>query len=285
MHYDPGIKNSQRIMEKAVSMQHSLNEDPPVQELVDVSRLGIIFDSPKDILKALRQIREHFNVVWIDNKYQSPSCLGYRDLNVGVKQKLPNAPHREHISEIQLLLRDMYNVKQNVGHKHYETIRSMLASSGVTHKDLNVICQLILRELDITDGKAAQQGLKEHQHILTYIKDHGIGEYEMALVEDLLCLLEEEFADTLETWQSEQELFAAEEERRQAQAEEAQRQAQAEAARLEELRKAEEAQAKAQAELGGMSEEDFEKMKTEMGTLMKCVTWAPQTQWRRTCMT
>lgn len=283
-HYDPGVKSNDRVLEKAISMQHSLNEDPPVKYLVDVSRLGIIFDSPKDILKALRQIREHFNVVWVDNKYQNPSCLGYRDLNVGVKQKLPNQPHREHISEIQLLLRDMYVVKQNVGHKHYEALRSIFLACGVDKKDVNAVVNTILRELDCTDGKAAQQGLKEHQHISSYIKEHGIGEYEMSLVEDLLALVEEEFADTLETWQSEQELFAAEEERRQAQVEEAQRQAQAEAARLEELRKAEEAQAKAQAELGGMSEEEFEKMKTEMGKLMKCVTWAPQTQWRRTCM-
>ena len=60
---------------------------------------------------------------WIENKFQRPSALGYRDVNVGVGIHL--ASGRVHISEIQLNLHSILNAKDQ-GHSAYEAIRSML---------------------------------------------------------------------------------------------------------------------------------------------------------------
>ena len=43
-----------------------------------------------------------FHVAWVDNKFQSPSALGYADVNLGLR--LPVGDGREHVAECQLLL-------------------------------------------------------------------------------------------------------------------------------------------------------------------------------------
>ena len=46
-----------------------------------------------------------FHVAWVDNKFQSPSALGYSDVNLGLL--LPVGDDRKHVAECQLLLSSM----------------------------------------------------------------------------------------------------------------------------------------------------------------------------------
>lgn len=166
--FDPGVKGEGRVLEKAKSRMKDLDVEPPVGNLVDVSRLGIVFESAEHLVTAMEWMIENLDLVWLTNKYQSPSCLGYRDMNIGVRQRVPTQgqEHRLHISEVQLLLKDMYDIKQGVGHEAYETIRELLQKYGVKFKDLDKVQQLILRLLDYTDSAIANEAAQNLQYVI-----------------------------------------------------------------------------------------------------------------------
>lgn len=151
---DPGIKGKARIEEKATSRQKPHDVEPPYHQLVDVSRLGLVYETVTALFNGLNMLLQKADVLWVDNKFKRPSALGYSDVNVGVRTN-------GHISEVQLSVGAMFEVKMTVGHVHYETIRSLLAQKGVSGRDMDAVQRLILKELDRTDG--AQ--LEEQNHL------------------------------------------------------------------------------------------------------------------------
>lgn len=173
MHFDPGIKSRERVLEKAQSRQTALDDEPPVKDLVDVSRIGIVFDSVALLLHTLQQILSKLDVVWVDNKFRNPSIVGYRDINIGVRQQLwQKGRDPKHISEVQLLHRGLYDIKMGQGHKHYETIRSLLGKFGVQREHEFAVQKTILRELETTAGKAAQEELHDAEKLHVFIAEH-----------------------------------------------------------------------------------------------------------------
>jgi hypothetical protein len=176
-HFDPGIKSRNRVEEKAKSRQREHMKQPPYHNLVDISRLAIVFDSVTRLEATLRKIvtGDDFDVAWVDNKFRNPSCLGYRDVNIGIRSDAnrwyPDESDenvRKHLTELQLLLRDIYEVKQGPGHKYYESIRSTLAKCGVQGYHNDGIVRLILQILDSTDGRVARNTALELTHILSH---------------------------------------------------------------------------------------------------------------------
>jgi hypothetical protein len=156
---DPGVKGEGRVLEKAMTRKKPLDAEPPVGDLVDVSRLGLVFESAEHLKKSMDWMLENLDVVWLANKFSSPSCLGYRDVNMGVRQRVPTNGNnsRVHVTEVQLLLKDLYDIKMGEGHEAYETIRSVLAQCGVKFKDIDKIQKHILRAMDYTDGDVARE--------------------------------------------------------------------------------------------------------------------------------
>eukprot|EP00746_Dinoflagellata_sp_MGD_P091305 gnl/MRDRNA2_/MRDRNA2_36192_c0_seq1.p1 gnl/MRDRNA2_/MRDRNA2_36192_c0~~gnl/MRDRNA2_/MRDRNA2_36192_c0_seq1.p1 ORF type:complete len:917 (+),score=216.59 gnl/MRDRNA2_/MRDRNA2_36192_c0_seq1:76-2751(+) len=167
-HFDPGIKGKDRVWEKAKSRQKDYMVQPPFNDLVDISRMAVVFDSVECLTAALTQIVAAFDVVWVDNKFRNPSCVGYRDINLGIRHRV-GEHQRVHLSEFQLLLRDFYVVKQGDGHKYYEKIRTTLANCGVSNSHCNGILQLILRMLDCTNGQASRDAAFELQEVATFV--------------------------------------------------------------------------------------------------------------------
>jgi len=165
-HFDPGIKGEKRVEEKAKSRQKPYMSQPPYHDLVDISRLAIVFDSVMRLGTSLKNIVEKCDVLWVDNKFRNPSCVGYRDVNIGIQFQLDGFIH---VSELQLLLKDIYEVKQGPGHKYHESIRSTLAKCGVSGRHNDGVVRLILRVLDLTDFQASRNAELELSQIISLI--------------------------------------------------------------------------------------------------------------------
>ena len=52
-HFDPGTKGKHRVFEKAKSRQKEYMQHPPFNDLVDISRLAVVFDSLKSLTASL----------------------------------------------------------------------------------------------------------------------------------------------------------------------------------------------------------------------------------------
>ena len=53
----------------------------------------------------------------------------------------------------------MYDVKMGEGHAHYETIRSVLAASGVPKDKMDAVQRTVLAELEMTRGAAREEAV------------------------------------------------------------------------------------------------------------------------------
>ena len=64
------------MLEKAQTRQRAYQPEPPCHELVDIARLGIVFDTGRFILSAFQALRKSFDCVWVENKFRAPTVLG-----------------------------------------------------------------------------------------------------------------------------------------------------------------------------------------------------------------
>lgn len=187
--YDPGIKGRSRVEEKARSRMREFDTEPPVGSLVDISRLGIVFEQIEHLQSTLEWILEHSDVAWMDNKFRNPSCLGYRDVNIGIRQLVTpsGGPDKErvHVTELQLLLKGLYDLKQSDGHKFYEVIRSIFASCQVKYKDVDNIQRLIVRMLDCTAHQEISETALELRRVELKAEELGCPETAKELITEL----------------------------------------------------------------------------------------------------
>ena len=87
--------------------------------LVDICRASIIYNSYKDLMEGLGKSKEMITLVREKNRFAEPTLAGYRDILLNVR--LSNG----HIAELQLHLQQIMDVKNGVGHKLYEEVRSI----------------------------------------------------------------------------------------------------------------------------------------------------------------
>ena len=87
--------------------------------LVDICRASIIYNSYKDLMLGLAKSKEMITLVREKNRFAEPTPAGYRDILLNVR--LSNG----HIAELQLHLQQIMDVKNGVGHKLYEEVRSI----------------------------------------------------------------------------------------------------------------------------------------------------------------
>ena len=74
-------------------------------------------------VEELRKI-DGFQVVMLKNKFQNPTPLGYRDMNLRVSITLPKSG-RKHLCEVQINHANVIEAKA-VAHEQYEGVREML---------------------------------------------------------------------------------------------------------------------------------------------------------------
>jgi len=184
MHYDPGTDSRERVVEKALCQMVPADKEPPVEVVVDASQLSVIFDTVQCLRAGLDWCLAHLDVVWLENRFQSPGCRGYHEVSLGVRQQVPCSRRRAqerhevpcsrcHVSELRLSLRELHEAKRAEEPRLRETLRSMLAASGVKEKDLEAVQRVLLRTLDCTDGQAARDALRDLRYTMEKVKRQG----------------------------------------------------------------------------------------------------------------
>eukprot|EP00746_Dinoflagellata_sp_MGD_P001015 gnl/MRDRNA2_/MRDRNA2_101881_c0_seq1.p1 gnl/MRDRNA2_/MRDRNA2_101881_c0~~gnl/MRDRNA2_/MRDRNA2_101881_c0_seq1.p1 ORF type:complete len:827 (+),score=191.28 gnl/MRDRNA2_/MRDRNA2_101881_c0_seq1:291-2483(+) len=147
---DPGIKGSDRVQQKAESRRRSPNDPLKYHLLVDICRLGITYDTVEALVNGMKGFQEKADICWVDNKFRSPSLVGYSDVNLGVRIKMPG--DISHIAEVQLSLKLMFEAKMGDGHAYYETMRSVLSDLQVPGHMTDGLLRFILAQLETTEG-------------------------------------------------------------------------------------------------------------------------------------
>jgi hypothetical protein len=113
------------VPEKLKSMERARDKiaiefEGDASKLFDISRSTIVYDSISDLYLGLQKIDSSVEVVRIKDRFVKPTSVGYRDILLNIRQ--PNG----HITELQLAISEILEVKDGEGHKLYEQIRKII---------------------------------------------------------------------------------------------------------------------------------------------------------------
>lgn len=170
-HLDPGVLDERFVLDEAKWRQRPEQSEAPVQDLVNISRLVIIFRSMTDLFNAFERLLEELDVVWVDNQFRSPTCLGQRCMVLGVRQSVGT---RYHISQLVLQHEGMQAVSLEAGEAALAAIRAALMRSccipggSLTPCELADVTRIVLGDLGRTQGQLVRQTGRELLQVLAY---------------------------------------------------------------------------------------------------------------------
>lgn len=179
IHHDPGITHKKEVLATAQLLQRPYEAHPPVNHVLNIAHIRIVFDSLKNLHEAVQRIIKQFEVLWLSNKFGNPPCVGLLEVSLGVRVIVRAAdtrmhaltPPRAHVCEIRLVHADVPCFRE--GHQHFESIQSLLLRSGVHQNHLARMSRIVLDAFDCTKGRAAIDAVGELQKITTYVKGHS----------------------------------------------------------------------------------------------------------------
>ncbi|CAD7968886.1 unnamed protein product [Amoebophrya sp. A120] len=149
--FDPAIKSKKRCIEKAnYKYEATYGKANKFRRIRDVARISLHFNKCRELLSALKQLDEFYNVISIDNRMKYPTALGWRDFAALVMIELPSENQKspemkKHVCEIQLQLTP-FNVARKQAHQYYRTLREKIPSL-VQSKQADALQEAILDSL------------------------------------------------------------------------------------------------------------------------------------------
>lgn len=149
---DPGLKAEKHMFEKAKLIQMPHHIAPPVMDLLDVSRIFLLFKSCEDLCIGVKRLQEKFNVVFLENRFLFPSYMGHRCVILGVRQTMPSGA--SHISRLVLEHKRLFTVKETVSAACMRQISTCLTKIGMASREIANVKRVILRQLAFTKGDA-----------------------------------------------------------------------------------------------------------------------------------
>jgi len=164
--YDPGLPSDRRVSERARRLMRPLDANPRIRALTDLSQLSISFESAECLHQTMEWVYAHLEMVSMENTFKSPSCTGNRELRIVVRQLVPaeettGDPPLLHLSELNLSLKELSDVRRREARRLTDSIRGMLTDCGVQERDIDGVQELILKCLDCTDGLAMRDSLED----------------------------------------------------------------------------------------------------------------------------
>jgi len=158
---DLGLKAEGRIFEKAKWRQRPEQIAPPLTETLDISRILIIFSSCQELCDGLERIKQHMDVVSLENRFSNPLCMGHRCVILTVRQSLEvehDGTHRPetHYSKLILEHREVFGVKEGSGAPYFAQVFSLLQGIGIASREVSNLRRIVLRELGCTKAQVLQ---------------------------------------------------------------------------------------------------------------------------------
>eukprot|EP00928_Gymnodinium_smaydae_P086978 TRINITY_DN7134_c0_g3_i3.p1 TRINITY_DN7134_c0_g3~~TRINITY_DN7134_c0_g3_i3.p1 ORF type:complete len:250 (+),score=66.27 TRINITY_DN7134_c0_g3_i3:146-895(+) len=173
-HYDPGIRTARWVLDKAKRIIRPEEVVPPSHLLVDISRLTITFDTSQSLCAALEKLLGKLNVVTMNNGFANPNCLGYRHIELVVRQ---HVGARVFLCTLELHHRALVNV-QAAADLASGDVRSALLEGGVAARDVILATEAALRGLGCTQWQAIRDAELDLQRV-----DQRVRELQAAAVE------------------------------------------------------------------------------------------------------
>ena len=157
---DPGIKGRERCLEKAKFKYGTPDGGVDFGRLRDISRLAVRVKSCAELLDATEWMRKHFRVFQLENRFSSPTPLGWRDVTMLLGFEVEHDGRRlVHVSEVQLQLVRLAEARE-VAHEYYGEIRSLLPKACRSGAELGDRVQQFV--LDRLCSPAVRNEIFEH---------------------------------------------------------------------------------------------------------------------------
>jgi len=171
-HFDLGAGQERQLFDAAKERQRPEQEEAPVGFALDASRLRVTFAALKDLNAAVGRIvggeDARFDVVWVENGWQTPSPLGHRCISIGLRQRVGN---RSHISTLELQHKALLAVQQSTEVAKCVEIKALLSECGVGPRDLDKVMRKSLAELSCTAWQAARGRLEELLSVAAFARE------------------------------------------------------------------------------------------------------------------
>lgn len=165
---DLGLKAERHLFEKAKWKQRPEQMTPPLQDVLDVSRLLIVFKNCTELCAGLDRLMQSLDVVSLENRFLNPLCMGHRCIMLRVRQNLGSLTY---ISKLILEHQQIFDIKEHVGAHHFKRVRSQLSTLGVASKTSDNLQRIVLRELGSTKAQSIQVQEQELLLALECAKD------------------------------------------------------------------------------------------------------------------
>jgi hypothetical protein len=117
-----GLKSKERTIEKVISEYAG-----DASKILDIAGSKVIFERVDHLYDALNNFQKSFKILKFKDRIQNPLPTGYRDIIVNIEMS------NRHIVEFKLVLKEMDDIAEGIGHKLYEEYRS-LEAIGKTRK-------------------------------------------------------------------------------------------------------------------------------------------------------
>lgn len=139
--YDPGPKSLDGV-ERKVQGKYKGN----YSRLRDVARMAFQYNGPQKLFMALQDLRNIFRFVKFENRFNTPTSLGWMDITILVEILLPG--NHWHVCELQMQLLEFTRAREEKGaHEFYEVMRKMLPEEcKVPLPKLDSVIERLLQE-------------------------------------------------------------------------------------------------------------------------------------------
>jgi hypothetical protein len=101
----PGLKKEDRIQKKMDD-----EYDGNANEIRDVVRGSIVFDSLDSLYRAVARVHSAARILYVSDRFDKPRASGYRDLKFNLEMKTPDG--RPYVAELQFHLKEMLDFKE-----------------------------------------------------------------------------------------------------------------------------------------------------------------------------
>jgi len=165
-------------VEQKIRLRHEHYEiEPPIEDAGLISRIEVVFDNFNQMSSAVDhflgelQDAEALEVNWIENNCRRPTCLGVKDINIGVRisETAEDGSVRWHICEVKISLQYMNYAKHGDMKDRWMVVSDVLQACGVQNHDQEIVCEILLAALDCTLPAAVRRKVCEFDRITRFV--------------------------------------------------------------------------------------------------------------------